>query len=152
MSKIGVGKIIYEFSKKIQDIKSELDELGGPTSDMPELITSANLLRSNEYLTKISQKQSELLSAYGQYSKVLEDMITVVFDIQNDLKNILREQSNLISNRKSRKPPMSKNRRKSTTKRKSPVSKNRRKSTTKRKSPVSKNRRKSTTKRKSSKK
>ena len=134
MSKIGVGKIIYEFSKKIQDIKSELDELGGPTSDMPELITSANLLRSNEYLTKISQKQSELLSAYGQYSKVLEDMITVVFDIQNDLKNILREQSNLISNRKSRKPPMSKNRRKSTTKRKSPVSKNRRKSTTKRKS------------------
>ncbi len=134
MSKIGVGKIIYEFSKKIRDIKLELDELGGPTSDMPELITSANLLRSNEYLTKVSQKQSELLSAYGQYSKVLEDMITVVFDIQNDLKNILREQSNLISNRKSRKSSISKNKRKSTTKRKPPVSKNKRKSTTKRKS------------------
>jgi len=134
LSKIGVGKIIYEFSKKIRDIKLELDELGGPTSDMPELITSANLLRSNEYLTKVSQKQSELLSAYGQYSKVLEDMITVVFDIQNDLKNILREQSNLISNRKSRKSSISKNKRKSTTKRKPPVSKNKRKSTTKRKS------------------
>ena len=119
MSKLGVGEIIYEFSKKIQDIKSELDELGGPTSDMPELITSANLLRSNEYLTKISKKQSELLSAYGQYSKVLEDMITVVFDIQNDLKNILREQSNLISNKKSRKPSISKNKKKSTPKRKS---------------------------------
>ncbi len=134
MSKLGVGKIIYEFSKKIQDIKSELDELGGPTSDMPELITSANLLRSNEYLTKVSQKQSELLSAYGQYSKVLEDMITVVFDIQNDLKHILREQSTLISNRKSRKYSISKNKKKSTTKRKSPVSKNKKKSTTKRKS------------------
>ena len=119
MSKLGVGEIIYEFSKKIQDIKLELDELGGPTSDMPELITSTNLLRSNEYLAKVSKKQSELLSAYGQYSKVLEDMITVVFDIQNDLKDILREQSNLISNKKSRKSSISKNKKKSTTKRKS---------------------------------
>jgi len=119
LNKIGVGEIIYEFSKKIQNIKLELDELGGPTSDMPELITSANLLRSNEYLAKVSKKQSELLSAYDQYSKVLKDMITVVFDIQNDLKNILREQSNLISNKKSRKPSISKNKRKSTTKRKS---------------------------------
>ena len=119
MSKIGVGAIIYEFSKKIQNIKLELDELGGPTSDMPELITSTNLLRSNEHLSKVSEKQSELLSAYGQYSKVLEDMITVVFDIQNDLKSILREQSNLISNTKSRKSSISKNKRKSTPKRKS---------------------------------
>ena len=119
MSKIGVGKIIYEFSKKIQEIKSELDEIGGPTSDMPELIDSANLLRSNEYLAKVSKKQSELLSAYSQYSKVLEDMIVVVFDIQNDLKNILREQSNLIPNRKSRKLSISKNKKKPI-KRKSP--------------------------------
>ena len=118
LSKLGVGEIIYEFSKKIQDIKSELDELGDPASDMPELITSANLLRSNEYLAKVSKKQSELLSAYGQYSKTLEDMIAMVFDIQNDLKNILREQSNLISDRKSRKSSVSK-KRKSTIKRKS---------------------------------
>jgi len=118
LSKLGVGEIIYEFSKKIQDIKSELDELGDPASDMPELITSANLLRSNEYLAKVSKKQSELLSTYGQYSKVLEDMIAMVFDIQNDLKNILREQSNLISDRKSRKSSVSK-KRKSTIKRKS---------------------------------
>jgi len=118
LSKLGVGEIIYEFSKKIQDIKSELDELGDPASNMPELITSANLLRSNEYLAKVSKKQSELLSAYGQYSKVLEDMIAMVFDIQNDLKNILREQSNLISDRKSRKSSVSK-KRKSTIKRKS---------------------------------
>lgn len=118
MSKLGVGEIIYEFSKKIQDIKLELDELGGPTLDMPELITSTNLLRSNEYLAKVSKKQSELLSAYGQYSKVLEDMITVVFDIQNDLKNILREQSNLISST-SKKSSILKTKKKPTTKRKS---------------------------------
>lgn len=119
MSKLGVGEIIYEFSKKIQDIKLELDELGGPTLDMPELITSTNLLRSNEYLAKVSKKQSELLSAYSQYSKVLEDMITVVFDIQNDLKNILREQSDLISNSASKKSSILKTKKKPTTKRKS---------------------------------
>ena len=119
MSTIGVGKIIHEFSKKIQDLQLELHELGGPTLDMPELINSANLLRSNEYLSKVSEKQSELLSVYGQYSKALENMIEMVFDIQNDLKNILREQSNLISNQKSRKPSISKNKKKPTAKRKS---------------------------------
>ena len=119
MSTIGIGKIIHEFSKKIQDLHSELHELGSPTLDMPELINSANLLRSNEYLSKVSEKQSELLSVYGQYSKALENMIEMVFDIQNDLKNILREQSNLISNQKSRKPSISKNKKKPIAKRKS---------------------------------
>ena len=120
MSKTDVGEIICELRKKIQDIKLELDELGGPISDIPELITSANLLRSNEYLVKVSEKQSELLSAYGSYSKALEDMIAVVFDIQNDLKNLLKEQSKLIFDRKSsRTSTISKNKKKSTTKRKS---------------------------------
>ena len=81
----------------IQVIQSELDELGDPVSGMPELITSANLLRSNEYLSKVTKKQSELLSAYSQYSKALENMVDAVFDIQNDLKNLLKEQSKLIS-------------------------------------------------------
>ncbi|HEY4680719.1 MAG TPA: hypothetical protein VIH04_05590 [Nitrosarchaeum sp.] len=112
MSEIGVGEIIYELRKKIQDIQLEVDELGGPISDMPELITAANLLRSNEYLAKVSKKQSELLSVYNLYSKALEDMIAVVFDIQNDLKNLLKMQSKLISDGKSpRKSSVSKNKR-----------------------------------------
>lgn len=118
MSTIGVGKIIHEFSKKIQELQSELHELDSPTLDMPELINSTNLLRSNEYLSKVSDKQLELLTVYGQYSKALEDMIEMVFDIQNDLKTILREQSNLISNQKSRKPSMSKSKKKPMAKRK----------------------------------
>ena len=103
LSKIGIGEIIYDLRKRIQGIQLELDELGGPISDMPELIISANLLRSNEYFAKVSKKQSELLSTYEQYSKALEDMIVVVFDIQNDLKNLLKEQSKLISDKKSSK-------------------------------------------------
>ena len=118
MSTIGVGKIIHEFSKKIHDLQLELHELGSLPLDMPELINSTNLLRSNEYLAKVSEKQSELLSVYDQYSKALENMIEMVFDIQNDLKNILREQSDLISNQKSRKLSILKNKKKHIAKRK----------------------------------
>ena len=114
-----MGEIISELRKNIQDIQFELDELGGPISDMPELIISANLLRSNEYLTKVSEKQSELLSVYGLYSKALEDMIAMGFDIQNDLKNLLKEQSKLISIRTATRSSISKNKKKSTTRRKS---------------------------------
>jgi hypothetical protein len=96
-----MGEIIYELREMIQVIQSELDELGDPVSGMPELITSANLLRSNEYLSEVTKKQSELLSAYSQYSKALENMVDAVFDIQNDLKNLLKEQSKLISDQKS---------------------------------------------------
>lgn len=109
MSKLGTGKIIYELRKQIQDIQSELDQLGGPISNMPELITSANLLRSNEYFSKITKKQSELLSVYGQYSNALEEMIETIFDIQNDLKDLLKEQSKLISDTK---PSVSKSKKK----------------------------------------
>jgi hypothetical protein len=108
-----MGEIIYELRKMIQVIQSELDELGDPVSGMPELITSANLLRSNEYLSEVTKKQSELLSAYSQYSKALENMVDAVFDIQNDLKNLLKEQSKLISDQKS---SVSKSKKKSTIK------------------------------------
>jgi len=96
-----MGNQIYSLRKKIQDIQSELDALGTPISDMPELISSANLLRSNEYLAKSNEKKSQLLFVYEQYSKSLEEMLLTVFDIQNDLKNILKEQSLLLSEKKS---------------------------------------------------
>ncbi len=99
MTKIGAGEIIYDLRKKIQQIQYDLEQLGEPVSDLPELITSANLLRSNEYLSKTNQKKSELLSAYSQYSEALEELLSTVFDIQNDLKEIVKEQSSMISSK-----------------------------------------------------
>lgn len=100
MNNLGLGEIIDDLRRKICEIKSELNQLGNPIPDIPELITSTNLLRSNEYLTKVSEKQSELLSAYEQYSAALENMVNTIFSIQNDLKNLLKEQSKLISDEK----------------------------------------------------
>lgn len=111
-----MGHEIYSLRKKIQDIQTELDALGTPISDMPELISSANLLRSNEYLVKSNGKKSQLIDVYEQYSKSLEDMLLTVFDIQNDLKNILKEQSSLLSEKKSTKQPKLKSRSKKSSK------------------------------------
>jgi len=102
MSELGLGEVINDLRKKIQNIKLELDQLGGPIQNMPELITSANLLRSNEHLNKVSEKQFELISAYEQYSVSLEDITKTIFGIQNDLKNLLKEQSKLISDEQSK--------------------------------------------------
>ena len=104
MAKITAGEIIYDLRKKIQQVQSDLDQLGDPESEIPELITSANLLRSNEYLLKTNEKKTELLSAYSQYSEALEELLSTVFDIQNDLKEIVKEQSFMISSQRKKQP------------------------------------------------
>ncbi len=96
--------------KKIKEIQADLNQLDKPVSEMPELITSANLVRSNEYLSKANEKKTELLSAYAQYSNALEKLILTVFDIQNDLKEILKQQSSMISRTKKRSKTKTKSR------------------------------------------
>ena len=101
MTKIGAGEIIYDLRKKIQQAQFDLEQLGEP-EDIPELITSANLLRSNEHLSKANAKKTELLSVYAQYSEALEELLSTVFDIQNDLKDIVKEQSTMISSKRTK--------------------------------------------------
>ncbi len=108
---MGTGQVIYELRKQIQKMTSELKSLDN-SPDIPELIKSTNLLRSNEHLVEVNSKRSELISSYKQYSKELEKMLATVFDIQRDLKEILTSQSLLISEPK-------KPRKKSNTKKKS---------------------------------
>lgn len=95
LAKVGTGEIIYDIRKKIQSIKSELSQLDYPPK-IPELIDSANLLRLNEHLSKTNDKKTELLCAYEQYSAALEALLEMVFGIQTELKEILKEQSSMI--------------------------------------------------------
>ena len=96
LTKIGIGETIYGLRKKIQDAQFELDQLRNPSSNIPELIDSANLLRLNEYLSKTNSKKTELICAYEQYSAALEELLETVVGIQNDLKDILKEQSSML--------------------------------------------------------
>ena len=103
------GQLIFNLRKRIQEIKIELNELGDLEPEILELITSTNIMRANEYLSKANQKKSELVSIYTQYSETLEALLASVFEIQNDLKEILKEQSALIESQpkkpsKSKKP------------------------------------------------
>jgi len=111
LTNIGAGEIIYDLRKKIQQIQSDLEQLGEPAKNIPEMIESANLLRTNEYLSKSDEKKTELIDAYGQYSNALEELLATVFGIQKDLKEILKEQSRLIPN-PSKKPLKSKSKKK----------------------------------------
>ena len=110
MSKIGSDELLYDLRKKIQQVQADLIQLGDPVSEMPELISSANLLRANEYLSKTNEKKTELLSVYAQYSNTLEKLLASVFDIQNDLKEILKHQSSMISKTKKRSKTKNKSR------------------------------------------
>ena len=100
---MGAGPLIYELRKKIQQINSQLSELNKISSNMPELIESANLLRTNDHLLEINSKNAELVSAYKQYTEELEKMLDTVFAIQKDLKEILITQTSLISEQKPKK-------------------------------------------------
>jgi len=100
LTELGAGGIIYELRKQIQKITFELKNLDNSSSDIPELIESANILRSNEHLVEVNLKRSELISTYKDYSKELEQMLAIVFDIQQDLKEILKTQTSLISEQK----------------------------------------------------
>ena len=101
---VGTGEIIYDLRKKIREIQVDLDQLGPSPSDISEITDSTNLLRSNEYLLKVNDKKTELLSAFEKYSESLEVLLSLVFDIQMDLKEILKEQSSMISNQPKTKP------------------------------------------------
>lgn len=95
MTQVGAGASMYDYKKKIQEIRAELES--ADFEDLPELIESANLLRSNKYLEGKAQKQTELIHAYGEYSEALEQMLVEVFEIQVALKDVLKEQSSLLS-------------------------------------------------------
>lgn len=99
MTNLGIGNVMNQMKQQIKQIQTELEALGEP-EPIPEMIESTNLLRSNEHLSKTNKKKSELLIAYDEYSKQLEGLLSSVFEIQNDLKDIVKEQSNLISNTK----------------------------------------------------
>jgi seryl-tRNA synthetase len=97
LTEVGAGQIIYELRKKIQNLTMELNQLGKETPEIPELIQSSNLMRKNDHLVEVNAKNSELISAYEDYSKELEKMLSMVFEIQKDLKEILKTQTSLIS-------------------------------------------------------
>ena len=116
METSGIGGTVYELRKKIQELQTELSQLGDPTPEIPELVSSANALRSCEFLQKQNDKQNELLKVYAEYSTSLDRFLSAVFEIQNDLKEIIREQALMLSEEPSTEEPVPKTTKAKTTK------------------------------------
>jgi len=100
MTGVGVGKAIYDLKMKIQSLSNELSQMNLSTTQIPELINSANLLRSNETLTIAISKQSEIIKTYEKYAKELEGMLNIIFEIQMELKDVLKMQTSMLSDQK----------------------------------------------------
>ena len=104
MTEIKISNNIPNLRNEIEQIQSELTAIGDVVSNIPELITSSNLLRSNEFLVKSDQKKTDLISLYAQYSSSLEVMLSSVFEIQRELTGILQEQSSMLMSSSKPKP------------------------------------------------
>jgi len=102
LTEIQITNNLYHLKQKIDQIERELKDLSDSLEHVPELIDSSNLLRKNEFLVLIDHKKSELLSLYSEYSKSMELMLSSLFEIQNELKTILQEQSSLLEPAKSK--------------------------------------------------
>jgi len=73
---------LINLQEKIQQIRASLSDANKSETPIPELIESTNLLRSNEFLTKVNQKQNELLSTYEEYVSELKKMISATLRAQ----------------------------------------------------------------------
>ena len=93
--------------QKIDQIERELKGFVDSPEHMPELIDSSNLLRKNEFLVSTDQKKTELISLYSTYAKSMELLLNSLFEIQNELKTVLQDQSSLISSSKPKSKPKS---------------------------------------------
>jgi len=99
----GLGSVLTELKNQINQIKKDISEINKSFSPMPEMIESTNILRENEFLKKMDGKKTELIDAYEHYSNQIENLLSSVFDIQNELKKIIEIQSQLMKPKKSRK-------------------------------------------------
>ncbi len=106
VAKSELDGMIVQMRRRIGKLKGELERLGEPEA-LPEMIQSTNIIRTNEHLARTNQKKSELLAEYDEYSGRLEDLLRVVFEIQHELKGIIKEQSGMIGpKRRAKKRPV----------------------------------------------
>ena len=96
LTEIPISNNMYDLKKQIDQSESELNEFVDVPVQSPELVTSTNWLRVNDFLMKSDHKKTDLISVYSKYSKSMEALLSSVFEIQNELKDILKKQSSLI--------------------------------------------------------
>jgi len=88
-------KKIDDLKQQVVKAKNDLENLDKSNASLPELIDSANLLRSNEYLIQVDEKKDLLLYAYEKYLSALELISSYLPDIQSELKNMKKTRTKI---------------------------------------------------------
>ncbi len=73
MSNVSNFEIIKQ---QLADLQDEILSLDTQGKQIPELIEKTNLLRENELLKKLVEKQSLLLEFYKSYIEILEELLS----------------------------------------------------------------------------
>ena len=97
---VGLGNNLNELKTRIQKIHQELSALGEPDLPLEQMIGTTNVLRQNEYLVKSDEKKTDLIAAYVEYTKQLEQIVNSLFSIQSDLKELIKTEASLIESEK----------------------------------------------------
>jgi hypothetical protein len=95
----GLGGNLSEIKQRIQKAQGDLAGIGAPEQPLPEVINMTNLLRANEYLTKTDEKKTALISAFEEYTKQLEQVVTALLSIQTDLRDIVKTEASIIGSK-----------------------------------------------------
>ncbi len=108
MKQVGLGNVLTEMKNQILQIRHELLKMEKSFTPIPEMIETTNLLRENESLKLSNNKKTELISAYENYTKQIENLVSAAFEIQNDLRDVVKAQSELIETKRKKKRVKSK--------------------------------------------
>lgn len=100
---LGLGNNLNELKTRVQKAKEDLAQIGAYEEHLPEMINMTNLLRANEFLAKTDEKKSELIAAYSEYSERLEQIVSSLLSIQEDLRDIIKTEASLIGSEHSAK-------------------------------------------------
>jgi hypothetical protein len=100
---VGLGNNLNELKIRIQQIRQDISSLGEQNLPLEQMIGTTNILRQNEYLVKSDAKKTELIIVYAEYAKQLEQIVTSLFSIQSDLKDLIKVEASLIESEKPKK-------------------------------------------------
>jgi len=103
-------KALSDLKNRINQAQSDLAKLDESNKQIPELINSTNLLRSNEFLTNTNTKKTELLSLYELYFKEIENVLFEIKKIRIELKNSLKPKLKKPNKKRKRRKKLAKKR------------------------------------------
>ena len=117
---------LAQIKQKIERLHQELATISQSTQPMPELINATNILRTNEYLTHVNEKKTQIVSSYEEYVKELEAFLSSVLERKLAFLKKTRARLQKKAKKKPKRKRIKKSKKRKPSKRRKPSKKRRR--------------------------